>query len=231
MPGLTEYDDRAENPRFGSEGTYRDWPGSEQRTERAPRVPSYPPRQQPRSEQDNDLGALLIGGALGFLFGVALNPTRKAILQGAEAATGDWYDILKAEHRGVEKAFDALMQTDETDKRKRQMLLTQIAHALNKHAVTEENVIYPALRAHDPEAAKKLGTEHLDIKAELSALQYDLDKDDPRWLEKAKGLRDLIVEHAEDEENRVFPPFRQSMSDEENRSLNRRLHWEGLKIA
>ncbi|MEE4212875.1 MAG: hemerythrin domain-containing protein [Parvularcula sp.] len=182
-------------------------------------------------DQDHSVGGWVIAGAIGFLAGVALNPTRKAVLQTAEAATGDWYDILKAEHKGVEKAFDALLKTGPQDKRKRQMLLTQIAHALNKHAMTEENVIYPALRKHDLEAAKELGSEHLDIKADLAALQYDLEKDEPAWIETARKLRDEVVEHARDEEERIFPPFRASLSDEENASLNRRLHWEGLKIA
>jgi hemerythrin superfamily protein len=199
------------------------------------RLPHETPRRLPspasNSNDDNGLGTMLVAGTVGFLLGIAANPTRKAVLQTAEAATGDWYDILKAEHRGVEKAFDALLETKPHETRRRQILLTQIAHALNKHAVTEENVIYPALRKHDAEAAKELGSEHLDIKADLSALQYDLEKDEPAWAGKAERLRDLIVEHARDEEERIFPPFRESLTDEENASLNRRLHWEGLKIA
>jgi hemerythrin superfamily protein len=192
-------------------------------------------RPQPVSRREDHsssgAGGMVATGVLGFLLGMAFNPARKAAFQAAEAATGDWYDILKAEHHAVEKAFDKLLQTGTNETGKRQLLLTQIAHSLNKHAVTEENVIYPALRKHDAEAANELGHEHLDIKAKLSALQYDIEKDDPSWAGGAAELRDLIVEHARDEEERIYPPFRASMSDDENTSLNRRLQWEGLKLV
>lgn len=183
------------------------------------------------SDSDGGLGGLLIGGAVGFLAGLAANPLRKAGVQGMEAAAGDWDDILKAEHKAVEKAFDKLLETSSNQTGRRQMLLTQIAHSLNKHQVTEENVIYPALRHHDREAANELGSEHLDLKAALSELQYDIDKDDPAWADRARELRNLIVDHARDEEERIFPAFKKSLSEDENASLNRRLHWEGLKVV
>jgi hemerythrin superfamily protein len=180
---------------------------------------------------ESGLGPMILGGLIGFLAGVAVNPARKAMIQGAEAMTGDWYEILKKEHEAVEALLDQLMKPEDDQTRRRQMLLTQIAHSLNKHAVTEENVIYPALRRTDEDAALELGTEHLDIKSLISKLQYDIPKDDPRWKETARELRDLVTSHARDEEERIFPPMRERLTDEENAALDRRLHWEGLKIV
>ncbi|WP_051882124.1 hemerythrin domain-containing protein [Parvularcula oceani] len=180
---------------------------------------------------DNLFGGLLIGGLIGVVIGAALNPARKLALEGMEAMTGDWYDILKAEHHAVERAFDKLLQTSDDQTGRRQLLLTQIAHALNKHAITEENVIYPALRKYDKDASCGLGAEHLDIKTLIADLQYEIPKDDPRWIATARELRDLVVHHAREEEEDIFPPFRDRMSKEDNESLNRRLHWEGIKVA
>jgi len=175
-------------------------------------------------------GAVIAGAAMGFLAGLAGSPARKALLQGTEALAGDWADVLTAEHHAVEALFDALQVTHESQTVRRQMLLTQIAHALNKHAIQEENVVYPALRRIDEAAAKRLFSDHADIKTMLSELQYDIAKDDPRWIEKARALALEVTEHAREEEDVVFPRIR-AAGEELNASLTRRLHWEGLKVA
>ena len=165
-------------------------------------------------------GAVIAGAAVGFLAGLAVSPARKALMEGAEALAGDWADVLTAEHHAVEALFDALQATHET----------QIAHALNKHAIQEENVIYPALRRIDEAEARRLFSDHADIKTLLSELQYDIEKDDPRWIEKVRALALEVTEHAREEEDEVFPRMR-AMGEEVNASLTRRLHWEGLKVA
>src|SRR5687767_4147438 len=91
-------------------------------------------------------GRLATGAALGFAAGLALPHARKAMMQAPSIAAGDWTDALKAEHRMVQKAFDALLATSADEHMKRQMLLTKIAYALTKHGIEEENVIYPALK-------------------------------------------------------------------------------------
>src|SRR3954470_21061378 len=88
------------------------------------------------------LGAALAGAAIGF----AANYGRKALMQGLEAAAGDWDEILAAEHDIALTIFDKMLATDETQTFKRKMLLMKLTHALDKHAHQEEMVVYPALR-------------------------------------------------------------------------------------
>ena len=178
-------------------------------------------------------GFALGAAALGFIAGaIAISPARKLALQGTEALIGgDWFDTLKAEHKVVEKLFDLLFQTDESDVRKRQGLLTKIAYNLNKHAVQEENVVYPALRKLDEADAKHLVSDHADIKSTLAALQYDVAKDTPQWLSLARDLWSTIQSHVREEEDEIYPRFRERLSEEENSALTRRLHWEGIKVA
>jgi hemerythrin superfamily protein len=175
-------------------------------------------------------GALAAGAALGILAGLAVSPARKAMLQGVEALAGDWYDVLKAEHQAVEALFELALATSERQVARRQMLLTQIAHALNKHAIQEENVVYPALSKIDAEAAKHLVSDHGEMKTLLSDLQYVIDKSDPAWLQTMRKLSDAVIAHAREEEDEIFPKLR-DLSPEDNDAITRRMHWEGLKVA
>ncbi len=176
-------------------------------------------------------GAVLAGAAFGFLAGLAAIPARKLAIQSAEATIGDWVDILTAEHRGIEKAFDAVLRTEDVEAAKRQVLLLKIAHDLNKHALQEENVVYPAIRKLNPSSAGQLVADHAEIKSLLSVLQYDIAKSDPQWLATVAMLKDKVVSHALLEEQTVFPSTRAAMSADENAALTRHMNWEGLKVA
>src|SRR6185369_15501047 len=107
------------------------------------------------------LGAAIAGAAIGF----AANYGRKALMQGMEASIGDWDEILAAEHDAALAVFDKMLATDETQTFKRKMLLMKLTHALDKHAHSEEMVVYPALReANEATDADHLEGEHGYIK-------------------------------------------------------------------
>ncbi|MCR5873632.1 hemerythrin domain-containing protein [Phenylobacterium sp. J426] len=180
---------------------------------------------------NGNLGRLATGAALGFVAGLALPHARKAVAQGPSLAAGDWVDALKAEHRLVEKTFEALLQTTADEPMKRQMLLTKIAYALTKHAVEEENVIYPAMMENGrEEQARHLVEDHGDVKTFI----YDLRRmptDDPRWIDTARQFFAQLQEHVREEEDDIFPTFREALPQEENARLTRMMNWEGFKVA
>jgi hemerythrin superfamily protein len=176
-------------------------------------------------------GAVLASAAFGFLAGLAASPARKLAVQGTEASAGDWTAALAHEHQLVEKAFDALLATRDRETAKRQALLVKIAYALNKHALEEENVVYPAIRKKSPAAASELVADHAEMKSLLNDMQYGFHKDDPQWLATAHSLRDKLVAHARDEEQRIFPELKAVLSHEENAALTRHMNWEGMKVA
>jgi hemerythrin superfamily protein len=176
-------------------------------------------------------GAVLASAAVGFLAGLAANPARKLAVQGAEAKAGDWTAILALEHRAIEKTFEALLATQPRETARRHGLTFKLANALNKHALQEENVVYPAIRKRNRDAAGNLVADHAEIKSLLSDLQFGLDRADPQWLATAYTLRDKVVSHARLEEESVFPRIREAMTADENAALTRRMNWEGMKIA
>jgi hemerythrin superfamily protein len=170
------------------------------------------------------LGAALAGVAIGF----AANYGRKALMQGMEAATGDWDEILTAEHDMALETFDKMLATDETQTFKRKMLFMKLCHALDKHAHAEEMVVYPALREDDDAAdADHLENEHGYIKTFI----YELNEMGPEarnWLGKVREFRDLVARHAHMEEEDVFPRFKRDMTPEQNARITSLVNRDGF---
>jgi hemerythrin superfamily protein len=193
-------------------------------------------RSQNRSERsafswgDNAgplLGAALAGAAIGF----AANYGRKFMMQGLEAAAGDWDDILAAEHELALGIFDKMLATDQTQTWKRSMLLMKLTHALDKHAHQEEMVVYPALReANMAVDADQLEGEHGYIKTFIYELK-NMGPSSPNWLEKVREFRALVSKHAHMEEEEVFPAFKQNMTDEQNKKVTGLVNADGFWMA
>jgi len=173
------------------------------------------------------LGAAIAGAAIGF----AANYGRKALMQGMEASIGDWDEILAAEHDAALAVFDKMLATDETQTFKRKMLLMKLTHALDKHAHSEEMVVYPALReANEATDADHLEGEHGYIKTFI----YELNKAgpaSPTWLEKVREFRQLVSSHAHMEEEEVFPKFKEALSEEQNAEITSLVNRDGFWMA
>ncbi|WP_423602220.1 hemerythrin domain-containing protein [Sphingomonas sp. MS122] len=172
-------------------------------------------------------GAVAGGAALGVLAMLG----RKAAVQSATALAGDWMDGLIAEHQAVLKLFDAIEATEDKASGRRAMLLMQIKHALAKHAIEEENVIYPALRESGKiEEADELNREHGYVKQYLYELE-NMPNTGPAFLEKVRKFRADLEEHMDEEEERLFPALRTQLSEEKNKLLTTAMNKEGFKVA
>ncbi|MGI4878154.1 MAG: hemerythrin domain-containing protein [Janthinobacterium lividum] len=172
-------------------------------------------------------GAIVIG----FGAGLAVALGRKIAVQAVSGLSGNWLAAIKTEHKLALAIFDKILDTPNDATTKRALLLTTLKHALGKHAFQEENVIYPALRdAAKAEQADHLNHDHGYIKTYL----YDLEripKSEPAWLDKVRELRQLVADHAREEEEEIFPPFEQAMSPDENSKLTLLMNKEGFKLA
>lgn len=177
------------------------------------------------------LGRLATGAALGLVAGLALPHARKVVMQGPALTAGDWMDALTAEHRMVEKSFDTLLLTGDHETAKREMLLAKIAYALTKHAIEEENVIYPALaEGRHVDQARHLTQDHGQMKTFIYDLRR-ISSRDPAWIVRAREFWSALQTHMQEEETQIFPTFREEQSAEENAQLTRMLNWEGFKVA
>jgi hemerythrin superfamily protein len=158
-------------------------------------------------------GALAGAAAGGAMLAIAANLGRKFLVQ-SPIATDHWAKSLAAEHEQALSTFDKMLATDDGETFKRTMLLGKLAHALDRHAYSEEHVIYPALRESDSISdAETLETEHGEVKEFLYRLKH-MDAGDPAWLDTVREFRSAVEAHARMEEDEVFPRLRSEIDDE-----------------
>jgi hemerythrin-like domain-containing protein len=176
-------------------------------------------------------GTLVGAAAAGLVVGLAANVARKLAVQAPTMIAGDWDQALTAEHQLTLKVFDALEATTEANTIKRGALLANLKHMLAKHAMEEENVIYPALReAGEIDAADELNKEHGYVKQYLYELT-ELPKDSVGFLPKLRKFRVDIEAHMREEESELFPRLKAKLSAENNKELTAQMNKEGLKLA
>jgi hemerythrin superfamily protein len=175
------------------------------------------------------IGALAAGAALG----LGANWARKFLQQKSEsiAAGNEWDEILKLEHKATLAKFDLLLATDDSDKAKRAGLVKTIHYALNKHAHQEEQVVYPALRqANETVDADHLEHEHGYVKTYLYRLE-NMEKDSPEFLPTVREFRSLIEEHAKMEEEQVYPRFKSSLNEKQNKKITALMNKHGMAMS
>jgi hemerythrin-like domain-containing protein len=182
-------------------------------------------------KSDSNLGVIAGAAAGGLALGVLAMLGRKAAVQAPTALAGNWDQALKLEHAATLKVFDLMEATDETNTTKRTMLLSHLKHALMKHAIEEENVIYPALReAGQIEAADALTKEHGYVKQYLYELE-NIPNSSPAWILKLRQFRTDIEDHIREEEEVLFPLLVAELGEEKNKALTLTMNKEGFKVA
>ena len=179
--------------------------------------------------QDNK--TLALGAVAGLAVGLAANVVRKVVVQAPTFTAGRWDEALAAEHKATLALFDQIGRTTDSQTTRRNMLLTQLKHALAKHAFQEENAVYPALRDHaQTEAADHLNHDHGYVKQYLYELTL-MPRDDTGWLPTVREFRMTLEKHMHEEEDTVFPRLYRTLSAEQNKSLTVAMNKEGLKVA
>ena len=176
-------------------------------------------------------GMVLGVAAAGLAAGLVANLGRKAAVQAPSVMAGDWMAALKAEHKAALALFDLLGKTTPKQVARRTMLVAQLKHALGKHAFTEENVIYPALREWGDKAdADQLNHEHGYVKQSLYELET-MDKAAPKFAGKVADFRADLEKHIREEEDKIFPQLHASLTPEKNKALTAMANKEGFKLA
>lgn len=176
-------------------------------------------------------GAVIGVAAAGIVAGIAANLGRKAAVQAPSVMAGDWLEALKAEHRMALTLLDRLAQSKPEQPAKRTLLLAQLKHALGKHAFSEENVIYPALREWGDKAdADALNHEQGYHKQFLYELER-MDKSAPGFAKLVADFRADLEKHIREEEDKILPQLHKGLTEEQNRTLTQMANKEGFKLA
>lgn len=176
-------------------------------------------------------GIIAAAAVAGAAVGLAANMGRKLFVQFAGSGGATWDEALANEHRMVLATFDEIEATSADQRTARSHLLAKLKSQLTKHALEEENVVYPALRqaniAHD---ADSLESEHGYVKTYLYELET-MPKDGADWLARVRDFRAMIEEHMRMEEEEVFPTLRNALSEAQASRLTAMMNKEGALIA
>lgn len=133
-------------------------------------------------------------------------------------------DLLKKQHRQVEKLFKQCEKTE--DPRQRRQLLQQIENALKVHTKIEEEVFYPAVREMGTSKAEKMideaFEEHHVVDLVLAELPQ-VDPEDERFEAKMTVLSELVEHHVEEEEEEMFPMADKKLGPERMKALGQQM--------
>jgi iron-sulfur cluster repair protein YtfE (RIC family) len=176
---------------------------------------------------------LMLGSAaaLGVVAGVALARSKRFAFRARARLHGDWFGHLRSEHKIVRKLLKAMTHADFEQPARRAALLEKVSELLTRHAVEEENAVYPALDSMgEPGEASSLVDDHAEMKTALRELQA-MSPEDPLWRDKAKALKKAFDEHVREEEDYLFPVLRENLGDSENAKLTKLVQREGVRLT
>jgi hypothetical protein len=124
-----------------------------------------------------------------------------------EARERDAIGLLERQHRDVERLFEQLRET--SDKRERTRMFGQLADTLAAHGKIEELLFYPAVCADETaDQLHEAVDEHLDVKR-VTAELMEMDVEDELFASKLVELEQLVEQHVEEEESRLFVQVRE----------------------
>jgi iron-sulfur cluster repair protein YtfE (RIC family) len=153
-------------------------------------------------------------GAMLALVGSRLLPPFIAHARGMARGSGggDPFASLLEDHGAIMSHLNAMVESADNEAFVRTQRLVRLKRRLGAHALAEENVLYPALRAgaETTDDALHLFGEHAEMKILLYKLEQTPSSEE-QWHSYAMELRTLIENHIRQEEDVDFPKLRESL--------------------
>jgi hypothetical protein len=148
--------------------------------------------------------------------------TRRNTKSGADITS-----LLEHDHKVVKRLLNQLDQTTERATKQREELFNQIETELKMHTRIEEEVFYPAFRDAAEKADQEMYYEALEehhvvdlVLAEMKRADFESEE----FGAKAKLLKDLVLHHAEEEEEpQMFVKARRMMSKQKLNDLGKQM--------
>jgi hemerythrin superfamily protein len=131
-------------------------------------------------------------------------------------AAPDAIALLKADHRAVEKIFDAFEKAADDDLEAKGTLARRACEELTVHAIIEEELLYPAahraLEKQDEIDVDEAYVEHYLVKTLIEKFD-SLRPGDDGFDATFNVMSELVKHHVEEEESELFPELRESGID------------------
>jgi hemerythrin-like domain-containing protein len=133
----------------------------------------------------------------------------------------DAFNLLKADHRKVEKLFSQLESARGQAKIR---VFEQIQTELELHTHIEETIFYPALE--EPKQTHELTLEAYEEHDVVKKLLKELSRaksPTEEWEAQAKVLQENVEHHVEEEENELFKKAQAALSEDELETLGEQM--------
>jgi hemerythrin superfamily protein len=148
------------------------------------------------------------------------------------SAESDAIEMLKEDHRKVEKLFTQFEKTDRDDVEACTGIVAEACAALKVHAALEEELFYPAARAAleddgDTALIDEALVEHDSVKQLIARIE-GLDPSDPMYAASFTVLAEYIKHHVKEEEGEIFPKIKKAKLDAEELGADMRARKETL---
>ncbi|MEZ0343043.1 hemerythrin domain-containing protein [Mycobacterium sp. pV006] len=134
-------------------------------------------------------------------------------------STDDVVAFLRDQHNLIKDMFDDVLHASGSDARKK--AFTDLRQLLAVHETAEEMVVHPRARREidngDAVVDARLQEEHV-AKQKLAALE-DMDIASDEFIAALTKFRDLVLEHAFNEEAEEFPKLKRELDADELESM------------
>jgi hypothetical protein len=136
----------------------------------------------------------------------------------------DALSLLKADHDKVKKMLTEGEETTERAEKTRTELFDKLKDEMMIHERIEEEIFYPALKAH-PKAKELVleGYEEHHVVDEIMGELEMTDVTDETWGAKFKVMKENIEHHIEEEEGEMFKQARSVFDTDELEQLGARM--------
>ncbi|GJH28905.1 hypothetical protein CBA19CS42_30335 [Caballeronia novacaledonica] len=132
------------------------------------------------------------------------------------AQTQDAIELLKDDHRAIEKLFEAFQKAKDDDLDAKSALVRRACEELTVHAMIEEQLLYPAaqkaLHQRDRPDVEEAYVEHYLVKVLIDKFMT-LKAGEAGFDATFKVMSEMVRHHIEEEETDFFPKLRESGTD------------------
>ena len=127
--------------------------------------------------------------------------------------------LLQNQHRQVEALFDAIEKADD---QARPQLVIELATALAAHMVIEEETFYPMSAGVAQRTVLQNQEEHELAASSLERI-VSCQPDEELLMTRLRVLRNVLNEHIEEEEIKLFPTVEKALDDAQLQAMGQQM--------
>ncbi|MGZ7119365.1 MAG: hemerythrin domain-containing protein [Methanobacterium sp.] len=133
------------------------------------------------------------------------------------------YEMLEHDHEEVKGMFKEAVENKKPSK------YGEIKKELQVHMKGEEDFYYPKAKKADKGLVEHGIEEHEEAKGLIRELDR-LGENDGQFMPKLKELKDSVEHHVDEEENKLFPKSKDTLSDDEEEQIATKIEEEKSKM-